>query len=255
MSTLALLTGSRDEVREAIHDPRIDQAEAALGRFARTGALRDASAYARSCYSVVQEIVTREFPREVRRDAMRMAGLKVLNASTAMVLDEGTGWLGWSLAREVRDLAQTCGVEAPSLRAPRARQEGPLPRAALDPSLVVTLAQEVLRVIGTPLSLDEVQQTFGLSGAETGELFGVTRQAVDQWRQNGVPSERVADVERVRDVARVLYEELIPERIPQVVRNPARGLGGRSILQVLAEPEGAERVRAYLARLYAFEAA
>jgi hypothetical protein len=60
-------------------------------------------------------------------------------------------------------------------------------------------------------------------------------------------------VERTRDVARVLYEELIPERIPQVVRNPARGLGDRTILQVLAHPDGTEHVRAYLARLYSFE--
>ena len=88
--------------------------------------------------------------------------------------------------------------------------------------------------------------------AEVAGLFGVQRQAVDQWLKNGVPAGRIADVEQVRDVALVLYDELIPERIPQVVRNPAKRLGGRSILQTLAGPDGADDVRAYLARLYSF---
>lgn len=125
-------------------------------------------------------------------------------------------------------------------------------RAALSLERLHTISTEVLRIAGSTSALDELQQVLGLSGAETARIFGVSRQAVDQWRQNGVPSDRLADVERVRDVARVLYDELLPDRIPQVVRNPARSLGNRSILEVLAEPDGSEQVRAYLARLYAF---
>lgn len=255
MSASALLTGSREEVAEAARDPRIEEAEAAIERFGRTGALRDASAFARSCYSLVREVVDREFPREVRGDAMRLAGVKVLDASTASGADSAGGWLAWSLAHELRDLAAAYGVPAERIRPPRPRLGRPRKRTVLDSARLFTLAQEVMRVTGTPAFLDEVQQVFGLSSAEAGKLFGVSRQAVDQWRLNGVPAERIADVERVAEVARVLYEELIPERIPQVVRNPARGLGGRSILDVLAEPGGPESVRAYLARLYSFAAA
>ncbi|HEX8691171.1 MAG TPA: antitoxin Xre/MbcA/ParS toxin-binding domain-containing protein [Longimicrobium sp.] len=255
MSAAALLTGSRDEITEAAHDPRIEEAEAAILRFGRTGAVRDANLYARSCYSLVHEIVHQQFPRDVRREALQAAATKVLDAGVFVGLGPDEGWLAWSLAHELRDLAAAYGVPVESVRAPRPPREGGRGQGALSVGRLATLAHEVLRIAGSATALEEIQQVLGLSSAEAAALFGVSRQAVDQWRRNGVPAERVADVERVRDVAQVLYEELIPERIPQVVRNPARGLGGRSILDVLAEPAGAERVRAYLARLYSFEAA
>lgn len=255
MSPSVLLTGTREEIAEVAHDPRIEEAEAALERFGRTGAVRDASAYARSCYSLVNEIVHEQFPRDLWGEVMEVSGVKLLDASTAGGIRTHEGWLAWSLAHELRDLALAYGVRVESLRPPRPRDERPRGRTPLGGGRLATLAQEVLRVTGSTTALEEIQQIFGLSSAEAAALFDVSRQAVDQWRKNGVPSERVADVERVRDVARVLYEELIPERIPQVVRNRARGLDGRSILEALREREGAERVRAYLARLYAFEGA
>lgn len=257
MAAAALLTGTREEIRGAASDPRIEAAGAALDRFERTGAVRDANTYARSCYSLVLEIVHQQFPHEVRGSALQMAGIKVIDAGLAAGVDAGApgGGLVWALAHELRDLATSCGVQVEYIRPPRPEPGGKTGRLRFSAGYVGTLAQEVLRVTGSVSALEDIQQVLGLSSAETGALFGVTRQAVDQWRRNGVPAERVADVERTRDVARVLYEELIPERIPQIVRNPARGLGDRSILQALAGPGGADRVRAYLARLYAFEAA
>lgn len=254
MGAMALLTGSREEVEEVTHDPRIEEAEAAIERFERTGAVRDASAFARSCYSLVHEVVYQQFPQELRGDALQRAAVKVLDAG--MHAGAGDGWLAWSLAHELRDLATAYGVTVEALRPPRPpRGQVHTPAGRITAGQLGTLAQEVLRLTGSVSALEEIQQVLGLSSAEAAAIFGVRRQAVDQWRRNGVPADRAADVERVRDVARVLYEELLPERIPQVVRNPARGLGNRSILQVLADPDGAERVRAYLARLYAFEAA
>ena len=254
MTAAALLTGSREEIAEIGHDPRIEAAEAALGRFERTGAVRDANTYARSCYSLVHEIVHQQFPADVRGSALHMAAVKVIDAGVAGGVDEDApgGWLVWSLAHELRDLAVTCGVYVEPIRPPRARPGGSKARPRLA-GYLGTLSQEVLRLMGSVSALEEIQQVLGLSSAEAGAVFGVSRQAVDQWRRNGVPADRVADVERVRDIARVLYEELIPERIPQVVRNRARGLGDQSILQVLAQPDGAERVRGYLARLYSFQ--
>jgi uncharacterized protein (DUF2384 family) len=254
MNAAALLTGTREQIEEAGQDPRIEAAQAALSRFGKSGAVRDASAYARSCYSLVHEAVHMEFPEEVRGSALDMAAVKVIDAGVVGPVDEDApgGWLVWSLAHELRDLAQTWGIYVENIRPPRVTGGRTRRRYVMVASHVGTLTHEVLRLMGSVGALDEIQQTFGLSSAETGSVFGVSRQAVDQWRRNGVPGERVADVERVRDVARVLYEELIPERIPQVVRNPARGLDGQSILQVLAQPSGAERVRGYLARLYSF---
>jgi transcriptional regulator with XRE-family HTH domain len=250
----ALVTGTRNEIAQVGKDPRIEQAEAALDRFEQTGALRDASAYARSCYSVVREAVMRSFPQAVRETALQYGSAKVLDASTAAGVEERDGWLAWSLAHELRDLAASYGVPVHPIRAPRPSQRRAR-TAPLPPERIRTLAGEVFRVSATTAYLDEIMNTLGLSTAEVARIFGVSRQAVDQWRDNGVPSERAADLERVRDVARVLYQELIPERIPQVVRNKARGLDGRSILETLAEPEGPARVRAYLARLYSFEGA
>jgi uncharacterized protein (DUF2384 family) len=255
MAATALLMGDRDEIEKAARDPRIEAAEAALDRFERTGAVRDASAYAYFCYSLVHEIVHQQFPHAVRGDALQMAAVKVIGAGLSAGIDPHApgGWLVWSLAHELRDLATSYGVPVKAIRPPRPHGARGRGRASITAGFLGTLTQEVIRLTGSVSALEEIQQTFGLSSAETASLFGVRRQAVDQWRKNGVPSSRVADVERVRDVARVLYEELIPERIPQIVRTPAAGLDGRSILQVLAGEDGVDRVRGYLARLYAFE--
>jgi|GEM_PF-2397069 len=255
MSATALLTGSRLEVGKILDDPRLEAAEAALTRFQRTGTVCDAGAYARACMSLVHEVIQQEFPREVQGEAVRAAAVKVIDAYTSVGLSDEPGWLAWALAHELRDLATAYGMEVEPLRPSRRASENVRVRPALAIERLHTIASEVLRLAGSTSALDEIQQVLDLSGPETGQIFGVSRQAVDQWRQNGIPTERMADVERVRDVVRVLYDELIPERIPQVVRNPARGLADRSILQVLREPDGSEQVRAYLARLYSFVAA
>lgn len=255
MYAAALLTGTRLEVGTIASDPRLRAAEAALEQFERTGAVRDASSYARACLSLVHEIVQQEFPRELQGEALRAAAIKVIDAYTSVGLSEEPGWLAWALAHELRDLAAAYGIQVEPLRPNRRTGADLRARAALSLERLHTISTEVLRIAGSTSALDELQQVLGLSGAETARIFGVSRQAVDQWRQNGVPSDRLADVERVRDVARVMYDELLPERIPQVVRNPARGLGNRAILDVLGEPDGTEQVRAYLARLYAFAGA
>ena len=41
-----------------------------------------------------------------------------------------------------------------------------------------------------PSLLAEIEASFGLSKTELGRLFGVSRQAVDQWRVRGVPGDR-----------------------------------------------------------------
>ena len=252
MQSAVLLTGSRGEIEDLVDDPRIREAEQALARFDRTGSVRDAAAYARASVSLVSEIVPRIFPPERRAQALVGAGVKLLDAYTAMFAGDQRGWLAWALAHELHDLAQSHGIEVEPLRAPRPpRGEKPeLPSLTQD--RMVTLSTEIFRLLGPSGALSEIQTTMGLNTAELGRIFGVTRQAVDQWQTKGVPAERVAEVERVRDVARVLFEELIPERIPNVVRTPAKGLDGRTMLEVLAEPEGADRVRGYLARLYSF---
>ncbi|HMD03480.1 MAG TPA: helix-turn-helix transcriptional regulator [Candidatus Baltobacteraceae bacterium] len=99
--------------------------------------------------------------------------------------------------------------------------------------------------------IDQIRSAFGLSTADVAALFGVTRPAVQQWRVNGVPVTRAADVDRVRELSEVFLRKFIPARVPQIVRTPGRGLGGKSVLAIIAEG-GVEPVYAYLERLFAY---
>lgn len=74
---------------------------------------------------------------------------------------------------------------------------------------------------------------FGLNTSETGRLFGVSRQAIDEWYENGVPQGRLADVLRAADLANALHKRFLPDRLPQLARAPLPGLGDTSILAAM----------------------
>ena len=76
--------------------------------------------------------------------------------------------------------------------------------------------------------LTSILTTFQASPREIGELFGVPRQAIEQWTEGGVPPNRVAEVGRVADVARRMRHTFKRERIPAIVRQPNPGLAGES---------------------------
>lgn len=82
-------------------------------------------------------------------------------------------------------------------------------------------------------SLSHLAAIFGLNKSETGRLFGVTRQAIDEWYRKGVPPGRIADVGRVADLADALHRRFVSERVPQIVRSPLPGLGDATILEAL----------------------
>lgn len=92
---------------------------------------------------------------------------------------------------------------------------------------------------------------FGLTKAETGRLFGISRQAIDKWYKKGVPTSRVADVKRVAGVARALHARFIPDRIPQIVREPLPGLQHQTILDALRRG-GSVNVLALLNRAFSY---
>jgi len=85
-----------------------------------------------------------------------------------------------------------------------------------------------------------VLDTWGVSNAEAGRLFGVTRQAIGKWRAKGVPEERrtiIADLAAVTDL---LVHYLKRDRISAVVRRPADRLAGRSMIDLIGEGRSAE---------------
>jgi hypothetical protein len=60
----------------------------------------------------------------------------------------------------------------------------------------------------TPTLLDPIADAFELSETELGRLFGVSRQAVGQWRDRGVPSSRMAKVTTVAAICDLLGHQL-----------------------------------------------
>jgi DNA-binding XRE family transcriptional regulator len=85
----------------------------------------------------------------------------------------------------------------------------------------------------TPTLLDPIAETFELTETELGRLFGVSRQAVGQWRERGVPSNRMAKVTTVAAIGDLLGRQLKPARIPGVARRPADAYGGLSMLEMI----------------------
>ncbi len=100
-------------------------------------------------------------------------------------------------------------------------------------------------------TLGQIQSTFGLSEGELADLFSLSRQAVQQWRIRGVPNNRMADVDRIRELTRILKRRLIAKRLPQIVRTPSRGLQGHTLLETL-KLHGVDRVYRYLEELYSY---
>lgn len=85
------------------------------------------------------------------------------------------------------------------------------------------------------LPLERIRQVFALNLTKLGELFGVTRQAVSQWLETGVPEGREVKVSTVASIANLLGRQLKTDRIPGIVRREADAYGGRTALQMIKE--------------------
>ncbi len=99
--------------------------------------------------------------------------------------------------------------------------------------------------------LDRIKEVFGLSETELSALFGVSRPAVAKWRSAGIPMERIADVDRVTELAEYFHRKFIPLRIPQIVREPGYEDDRRSFLEIIRE-EGVLPVYADLAETFSY---
>ncbi len=115
---------------------------------------------------------------------------------------------------------------------------------------VRTAHERVYRRTGVR-DLTSIATTFQASSREIGELFGVSRQAVEQWTEAGVPPNRLAEVGRVADIARRLRRTFKRERLPSIVRQSNPSLAGRTVLETLAEG-GGDRVTEALDRLTSY---
>lgn len=101
------------------------------------------------------------------------------------------------------------------------------------------LVEIALRRMQPPL--DQVRAMFELTTVEIGDLFGVSRQAVEQWERAGdVPPARREKLANVLSVGAVLERKLRPGRLPLVARRRADAYGGRTMLEMVRDNRDAE---------------
>ena len=82
--------------------------------------------------------------------------------------------------------------------------------------------------------LRRLMDAFELSKTELGSLFGVRRQAIDQWLERSVPAERQEKVQTLIAIADLLERKLKPGRLAGVARRPADAYGGKTMLELIA---------------------
>lgn len=256
MDRNTLLFGSEEEVRSAA-SPTLDAAEAALTELEQGGPSSLARDYLRPSLAWMDEAVWAIFGG-LAADRIRMEAYHaVLRAPlAAWRLRYPRHSLVLTFTDVLREMAQDYGIPASPLHPPDG--EECLRAAASTPgpamSAMRSLLKEFVRLGSANDAVDRIGEVFALNTTELGRLFGVSRQAVDQWRDRGIPAERSADIDRVRELAELYHREFIPERIPQIVRQPIARLAGRTVLEAIAD-DGPAIVREYLARTFAFLAA
>ena len=95
----------------------------------------------------------------------------------------------------------------------------------------------LLEVSGAGTGLERLMAAWQLSITDLARLFGVARQAVQQWLDDGVPPARQPKLATILATADLLDRNLLSDRVPAVVRTPARAYGHRSILQAIADDD------------------
>lgn len=83
--------------------------------------------------------------------------------------------------------------------------------------------------------LERITKAFSLSRTELARLFGVRRQALDQWEARGLPAARQEKLATLGAIVDLLTTKLKPDRIPGVVRRPTSAYGERTLLEAIAD--------------------
>lgn len=91
--------------------------------------------------------------------------------------------------------------------------------------------------------LERMLAVWGLSQAEAGRMFGVSRQAVAKWLADGIPADRAVAIADLSAATDLLVRYLSRDRIPAVVRRPIPAEGGSSLLDLLAQGSHGDIVR------------
>jgi transcriptional regulator with XRE-family HTH domain len=92
----------------------------------------------------------------------------------------------------------------------------------------------LLESSGAGTGLERLLAGWDLTVTELASLFGVRRQAVQQWLDDGVPPARQPKLAVLHRIADLLERNLRPERIPAVVRASATAFGDATMLELIA---------------------
>jgi hypothetical protein len=120
------------------------------------------------------------------------------------------------------------GMDVPTI--PRTARKAPPASVDYQRFARVVLAE----LSGAGTGLEHLMAAWGLTVTEVAGLFGVRRQAVQQWLDEGVPGARQPKLHTILETADLLEWNLLPERIPGIVRTPSAAYGGRSMLELIA---------------------
>jgi hypothetical protein len=105
-------------------------------------------------------------------------------------------------------------------------------------SFIRAVRNELLQRRRSPL--DTIAETFELSETELADLFGVRRQAVAQWRSDGIPSARQEKVATVASIADLLSRKLKADRVPGIARRAADAYDGLTMLEMVGHDRHGE---------------
>jgi len=83
-------------------------------------------------------------------------------------------------------------------------------------------------------SLTRTLAVWDLNQSQAARLFGVSRQALSKWLEQGVPGERAEAVADLAAATDLLVHHLKRDRIPAVVRRAIPALGDRSLLDLFS---------------------
>lgn len=84
-------------------------------------------------------------------------------------------------------------------------------------------------------SLARTLTAWDLSQSEAARMFGVSRQAVSKWLEQGAPAERSEAIADLAAATDLLVRYLKRDRIPAVVRRAIPACQGATLLDLLAE--------------------
>lgn len=151
-----------------------------------------------------------------------------------------TGWVGsFGFGRGIAASVAASALELTPLSTPIAVPSGLAPEVGR--ADLVEFERRVLatlRLEDNPLVV--IGRELQLSKTEMGELFSVSRQAVSEWMDKGIPSGRMRDVSQVLKATSILSRKLKPGRTSLVARRPAAALGGRTLIEAMRDdPEEA----------------